>query len=67
MPITEKEMDPAIIEPDGTSNLTIKFVIPWSIRQGTKRNRLTINLVFSLYDTVSSKYLGSNLPCTIPL
>jgi len=67
VPIWENEMHPKVMQPDEISEITLKFLLPYSIRQGYERNKKTINIIFSLYDAFEKKYYGANLPCTIPL
>ena len=65
--VTEDQLTPIKILPEKTSILKIIFVLPNKIRQATIKDKKTLNLLFSLYDEEINQYIGSNLPCTIPL
>lgn len=65
--ISENEMKPLPIEPNKTSVLSIEFILPHRIRLAAMKTKKTLNIIFSLYDVEESKYVGSNLPCTILL
>mmetsp|Transcript_7234 Transcript_7234/g.8187 ORF Transcript_7234/g.8187 Transcript_7234/m.8187 type:complete len:234 (+) Transcript_7234:747-1448(+) len=65
--ITPFHLSPITISPGKTSRLCINYVLPSKIRQATIKDKKTLNLMFSLYDEENHQYIGSNLPCTIPL
>ena len=65
--ITEKEMNPIAMNPGETSELQIQFLLPHRIRLAAEKNKKTLNILFSLFDEDENCYIGSNLPCTIPL
>lgn len=65
--ITEREMSPLVISPGHKTKLSINFVLPHKIRHAVIKNKMVLNLMFSLFDEKLNRYIGSNLPCTIPL
>jgi hypothetical protein len=67
IPITAASMVPLVIKPNETCTLKLKFTLPHRIRKTAMKNKKTLNLMFSLYDNQTKHFIGSNLPCTIPL
>lgn len=65
--IKENLMNPMIMKPGEISELSIDFVLPHRIRLAATKTKKTLNIIFSLYDKENECYVGSNLPCTIPL